>query len=79
MEKKLSFSLGYPSHDLIVSIFALCWSSSLLDGDYRGKDFYYAPLVSVLVYLISWIRHRKDFNRKDAEWEQHCKGYLGAN
>ena len=75
--KKLAFSLGHAHWDFIVSLFLFACLSSLLTGDYRGRDFYFAPFAgSFLVFFISWLRHKMDFNRKDAEWDQYCKGYL---
>ena len=77
MEKKCHSVLATHIGFLMVSLFLFACLSTVLTGDFSGRDFYFAPITaSILVFLISWIRHKLDFNRKDAEWEQYCKGYL---
>ena len=76
-KKEISYSLGEPHWDLMVSFFIFSCISTLLTGDYTGRDYFFAPAIAaVMVYAISWIRHRLDFNRKHEEWEQYCQGYL---
>ena len=76
-KQKLSFSIGQPYEDFWLSLFIFCCISTLFAGDPYGRDYLFAPAIAaIMVYAISWIRHRLDFKRKHEEWEQYCQGYL---